>query len=238
MADKDDEHKTVEHDSNESLLDDVAITAEFEYQEDWDSIDDIGASKEENGTGDGGAAPAEPPPTPGAESSSSAESRERTREREQASGERDSISEALNEFDSYLDEQGSANPGQSGSGDFEHQEDSGNMPAPNLNGNHSNSGAFGYEQPQVSGVFSRYEEETSATDEDFDLFDDNDTVEPHEKTLQELTSEHEKKIRQLNRQLDYQKQVLQVMAELLVEARVISRTELKRRLKALRRKNS
>lgn len=101
----------------------------------------------------------------------------------------------------------------------------------------SRSGAFGFDQPQVSGVFSRYEEETEEADaDDFDLFDDKDGDEPRERTLQEIVSAHEKQMRRLQKRLSYQKEVIQVVSELLVEARVVSKRELKKRLRALRDK--
>ena len=239
MADNDDTKQREETDSDESLLNDVAITAEFEYQEDWESLKGMSASDSD----------AEKDQAPQAsklkgrgEKSEDDQSKKRRDPAAKASSSdsegEDSITRALDDFDSYLD--GSeGGGGQANSADFVDEADSRDIPAPDLaNGNRSNPGAWGYDQPQVSGVFSRYEEETSAQDEDFDLFEVDEGEEPKAKTLQELTSEHEKKLRRLNRQLDYQKQVLQVMAELLVEARVISRPELKRRLKDLRRKNS
>lgn len=232
MSDNDDKEKGGSGNSDKSLLNDVAITAEFEYQEDWESLRDISSSVSDD---------EEDPPkqTTSTRAKKSSEVSGNSTERSQPG--KDSISRALDDFDSYLDDQNSGRGGQANSADFVDEADSKDMPAPDLtNGNRSNPGAWGYDQPQVSGVFSRYEEETSADDEHFDLFsdDDGEAKKPQGKTLRELTADQEKKIRRLNRQLDYQKQVLQVMAELLVEARVISRPELKRRLKDLRRKNS
>ncbi|MGM0558233.1 MAG: hypothetical protein ACQEVA_17745 [Myxococcota bacterium] len=237
MSDDDNKEKGGEEKSDESLLNDVAITAEFEYQEDWESLRELSSSVSDD-------AENEPEKTSSTRSkkkkkknkanSSAKQSKKPERARQ------DSITRALDDFDSYLDDQSSGRGSQADSADFVDEADSKDMPAPDLtNGNRSTPGAWGYDQPQVSGVFSRYEEETSAEDENFDLFAEDDKgEEPAGKTLRELTADHEKKIRRLHRQLDYQKQVLQVMAELLVEARVISRPELKRRLKALRRKNS
>lgn len=251
MADKDDTKQDEKKKSDKSLLNDVAITAEFEYQEDWDSLRDeqSDASDADDDPNDSKAPQAakidkrkkrkrrRKNARDAENSEDSGNSNDSGNSADEDDGDGSSITRALDDFDSYLDDAGGG--GQANSTDFVEEADSKDMPAPDLtNGNRSSPGAWGYDQPQVSGVFSRYEEETSAEDEDFDLFDDDEGESPRSKTLQELTSEHEKKIRRLTRQLDYQKQVLQVMAELLVEARVISRPELKRRLKDLRKKNS
>lgn len=254
MANKDDTKQDEKKKADKSLLNDVAITAEFEYQEDWESLKDeqSDSSAEDEDPNDSKApqaakidkrkkrkrrrkAPENSGTSENSGNSAKAGGSASSADKDDAEG--SSITRALDDFDSYLDDPGGG--GQANSTDFVDEADSKDMPAPDLaNGNRSNPGAWGYDQPQVSGVFSRYEEETSAEDEDFDLFDEEEGEQPRAKTLQELTSEHEKKIRRLTRQLDYQKQVLQVMAELLVEARVISRPELKRRLKDLRKKNS
>lgn len=100
----------------------------------------------------------------------------------------------------------------------------------------NSSGAWGYEQPEVSGVFSRYEEESAdAESEPFDLFEEEQRA-PHnpEQLLHEVVREHERAIRRLTRQIDYQKEILQVLSEMLIGAGVISRHELKRQLRALR----
>lgn len=237
MADNDKDNREDEGESNESLLNDVAITAEFEYQEDWDSLRDLPESEEDEKNG---RAKSDQEDKSAKKTRSGASSDQKNNEKTRETSQGDSISRALDDFDSYLDEDSDGRGGQANSADFVDEADSREMPAPDLaNGNRSSPGAWGYDQPQVSGVFSRYEEETSSNEEeDFDLFAEDSSDEPQTKTLQELTSDHEKKIRRLRRQLDYQKEVLQVMAELLVEARVISRRELKRRLKELRHKNS
>lgn len=258
MADNDDtkqdEGKGKRKGPDRSLLNDVAITAEFEYQEDWESLRDM-TDSEADEVVEREAQKGQPPEAPGesnlvtdsqkkknASKNASKSSNNRTKSGSGGKPERkkqDSISRALDDFDSYLDDKSGGQGEQANSADFVDDVDSKDMPAPELaNGNRSSPGAWGYDQPQVSGVFSRYEEETATEDENFDLFEEDEGEAPKAKTLRELTSDHEKKIRRLHRQLDYQKQVLQVMAELLVEARVISRPELKRRLKDLRKKNS
>lgn len=101
------------------------------------------------------------------------------------------------------------------------------------------AGAWGYDQPQVSGVFSRYDEETQDADSgEFDLFEDTPS-EPSkpEHPLRDVVSTHDKKIRRLRKQVAYQKEIIQVISELLVESTVISRHELKKRLRALREKS-
>ncbi len=57
-----------------------------------------------------------------------------------------------------------------------------------------------------------------------------------ELTLAEMVDEQRKQIKKLEREVDYQKGVMQTMAELLVEARVISGKKLKKRLREFRRK--
>lgn len=97
----------------------------------------------------------------------------------------------------------------------------------------------GFDQPQVSGVFSRYEEETQGGDSDeFDLFEDlpSEPTQP-ENPLKEIVSTHARQIRRLHKQVAYQKEIIQVISELLVETRVIDRAELKKRLRALRQKS-
>ncbi len=55
-----------------------------------------------------------------------------------------------------------------------------------------------------------------------------------ELTIAEIVEGQRKMIRKLQREIDYQKGILQTMAELLIEARVLSRRKLKKRLKALK----
>ncbi len=75
-----------------------------------------------------------------------------------------------------------------------------------------------------------------ASQDEFDLFD-----EPGEKkeetvlTLQQIVEQNHQKIRRLEREVEHQRAILQTLADLLVEARVISRKQLKDRLKALRK---
>lgn len=55
-----------------------------------------------------------------------------------------------------------------------------------------------------------------------------------ELTIMEVVDRQRKMIRKLEREVEHQKGILQTMAELLIEARVLSRRKLKARLKALR----
>lgn len=123
-------------------------------------------------------------------------------------------------------------------------------PSANLSGGLSVSGSAsgqpqagfrgtGFDQPQVSGIFSRYEEETRSSDSDeFDLFEDVPSAPVKaENPLQKVVSKHDKQIRRLYKQVAYQKEIIQVISELLVESTVISRDELKKRLQALREKS-
>ncbi len=68
-----------------------------------------------------------------------------------------------------------------------------------------------------------------------------DEEEDDQLTLAEVVDRQRKIINKLEREIDYQKGILQTMAELLVEARVLSKAKLKKRLKAFkeeqRRKN-
>lgn len=103
------------------------------------------------------------------------------------------------------------------------------------------SAGWGFEQPQVSGVFSRYEEETGGgRSGEFDLFAEEEQQEEErpEQTLRDYVAQHNKEIRRLTKQVAYQKEIIQVISELLVESQVISRDELKRQLRALRNKST
>lgn len=61
-----------------------------------------------------------------------------------------------------------------------------------------------------------------------------DSESVQELTLQEMVGRQRKQIERLQREVEYQKGVLQTMAEFLIEARVMSRRKLKNRLKALK----
>lgn len=202
-------------DEDEVLLSDVAVTAEFDYIDIDDESEASHESSAPNGASNG------KPPAAGINKKKGADKK--------ISAGDGPITRALSDFDSFLDGAEDDDLAGAPSGPELVSSD------PNL----SSPGAWGYDQPQVSGVFSRYEEETEEGDSDeFDLFDEEEGEEPRERTLQEIVSSHEKHIRRLEKRVVYQKEVIQVVSELLVEARVISKRELKKRLRALRDKSS
>jgi hypothetical protein len=197
---------------------DAAETAEFDYIDDWG--DELPADS----AGDG---------VPLAEITAD------EKMRRNAHG---PVTRALDDFDAYLedDDDRSADRRERNAASKLGRSKlnlSGSIAAPADVG--AGGGAWGYDQPQVSGVFSRYDEETQDPDSgEFDLFEDEKSAPKPERTLRDVVSAHDKKIRRLNKQLAYQKEIIQVISELLVEARVISRHELKKRLRALRNKSS
>jgi uncharacterized coiled-coil protein SlyX len=214
------DQKHGETDQDEVALSDVAVTAEFDY---IDLDDDSEVSEAESAD----------------EAEGSSESPEKK------NGVSDGpITRALHDFDSLLDDEGE------GEGDDDGDLASANRGSslvtdPNLSspggmsssGGMASSDGWGFDQPQVSGVFSRYEEETSeAASDEFDLFEDDEGEEPRERTLQDIVNAHEKQMRRLEKRLVYQKEVIQVVSEMLVEASVVSKRELKKRLRALRDK--
>ena len=54
-------------------------------------------------------------------------------------------------------------------------------------------------------------------------------------TLQEIVEMHNRKINSLREESQRQREVIQALADLLVEARVISRRELKKKLREMRK---
>lgn len=69
---------------------------------------------------------------------------------------------------------------------------------------------------------------------DFDLFNEDSVVEG-EHTLQSVVEKQQERIVKLNEELKRQRDVIQVLADLLIEARVISARELKRRVRDKRK---
>lgn len=208
--------KQGDEDNDEVLLSDVAVTAEFDYID----LDDESEASEEEESSEEAPEPAE----------KAGITKKNGKSKKVQNGSDDGpITRALHDFDSYLDDADG---------------DEGDLASPNggpgvvSDPNLSSPGAWGYDQPQVSGVFSRYEEETREGDSDeFDLFEEEEGEQPGERTLQDIVNAHEKQVRRLEKRLAYQKEVIQVVSELLVEARVISKRELKKRLRALRDKS-
>lgn len=135
---------------------------------------------------------------------------------------------ALDDFDAELDDMDSAgeetgplsssasvNWGEHGDG--QSQQEPGMLAGSGRSGSQSGaSGIFPVDRGQ-SGVFS-----FSGAEDDEDL------------TLAEVVDRQRRIIDKLEREIEYQKGILQTMAELLVEARVLSRSKLKKRLKAFK----
>ncbi|QDG49838.1 hypothetical protein FIV42_03510 [Persicimonas caeni] len=213
---------------DEVLLSDVAVTAEFDYIDLDDESEASEASNEPEAPAGADA------PMAGITKKKANNNKASTKSNSMTDSHGGPITRALDDFDSFLDgaddQDDLASPASPTSGPELVSSD------PNLSS--GGGGAWGFDQPQVSGVFSRYEEETGESDSDeFDLFDEEEGEEPRERTLQEIVSAHEKQLRRLERRVAYQKEVIQVVSELLVEARVISKRELKKRLRALRDKS-
>jgi hypothetical protein len=134
------------------------------------------------------------------------------------------ISGALDEFDAFLDEK--------------HAESSGF----GLSNWGKGAGRSGFASPpgfsledSDSSALSRHQKPSS---DGFDLFDDPapaKTEEP-EMTLREIVEQNRRTILRLEREIEHQRNVLQTLSDLLVEARVLSRRQLKERLMALRKK--
>ncbi|MBA2662160.1 MAG: hypothetical protein H0U74_07680 [Bradymonadaceae bacterium] len=101
--------------------------------------------------------------------------------------------------------------------------------------NASGSGALGGEDAGDSGFNLMAQ---PAPRGEFDLFDDEGEGEEPELTLQQAVEQNMSKIKRLEREVEHQRAVLQTLADLLVEARVISKKALKERLTALRRTDS
>ncbi|MFP4597222.1 MAG: hypothetical protein ACOC9J_04900 [Persicimonas sp.] len=210
--------------SNEPRAADPAQTAEFDYIDDWD--DESEASSASNSGSERKGAPA------AGVNSKAVNGKDVLPGGGQDQG---SITRALEDFDAYLGENDGDLAGAGGQSP-ELSRSKANLSNSSFDRSEP-SGAFGFDKPQVSGVFSRYDEETRESDSDeFDLFEEEDGDDPHDRTLQDIVNSHEKQIRRLKKQLAYQKEVIQVVSELLVEARVISKRELKKRLRALRQK--
>lgn len=224
-----DKHSEGEAPGDEAGEADVAQTAEFDYVDDWSEEDDSAPESESNAPM-AGLNPNRPARV--GDRSKPPEDTEDEEEGDSKSKVGGTVERALDGFDAYLDEESEPSTGSSSDLSSSGLSSSG-IPA-------DNSGVeFDSGSSQASGVFSRYDEATEATPSgEFDLFEEESGAEPREQTLQDIVNAHEKKIRRLKKRLAYQKEIVQVVSELLVEARVISRSELKKRLRALRDKSS
>lgn len=151
------------------------------------------------------------------------------------------ISEALDDFDAELEREeeqplmtarSSIDWGDAASGSEFERSHSGSGA---LNRNQSGSGALGgrWKEPldpydvEGSGIFPLEPEGRG-------LLSGMESESQQELTLAEVVERQSKLIEKLEREIEYQKGILQTMAELLIEARVLSRRKLKNRLKALK----
>ena len=76
-------------------------------------------------------------------------------------------------------------------------------------------------QPKPKGNFSLFDQPAESSAKDL--------------TLQEIVEQHHQKIKGLKEEAQRQREVIQALADMLIEARVISRRELKRRLQTARK---
>lgn len=76
---------------------------------------------------------------------------------------------------------------------------------------------------------------SSKPQKDFDLFAESEATDHQDQTLQAIVERQHEKIVKLNDELKRQRDVIQVLADLLIEARVISARELKKRVKDKRK---
>jgi hypothetical protein len=78
--------------------------------------------------------------------------------------------------------------------------------------------------------------EPAAQETGFSLFEQSEEPQPKaQMTLQEIVEMHNRKINSLREESQRQREVIQALADLLVEARVISRRELKKKLREMRK---
>ena len=148
----------------------------------------------------------------------------------------DPIDEALDEFDAALDADVDAELDEESSplsssasvnwGEYDHEPDPG---AP-LAGAAPPSGRTGKEFERVrskSGIFPVGKDDSGI----FDLPDERDEGEV---TLSQVVKRQRNLIEKLEREISYQKAILQTMTEMLVEAKVLSKKKVKSRLRALK----
>ena len=100
-----------------------------------------------------------------------------------------------------------------------------------------NSSKWSFDDPEPSRSAERIPERTAERKAaqpraGFDLFDEPRAQErPRELTLQEIVERQQERLAKLSEELQRQREVIQVMADLLVEARVINARDLKQRLR-------
>ena len=161
-----------------------------------------------------------------------------------------SIDTALDEFDDFLNDEEpilsprasfAGRPPTSGSGSGSHSRPGrGQDPGASDFGDLSGGPAFWESEDDNNSRWGWDDDpgpEPPKSGDDFSLFD---APEPppsdREKTLREIVEMHHDKIRSLKKEAQRQRQVIRALADLLVEARVISRRDLTRRLKKMRDK--
>ncbi len=164
-----------------------------------------------------------------------------------------SLDEALDDFDDFLND-ADDQPVMSPRSSFNGRPRSGHsLTNPNESsiGGGSGSPAF-WEEPEnpqgnVSGASWAWDDfdtgirkeplDSKAGEEigdGFSLFEESEPKVPQEMTLQEIVEMHHQKIKSLKEEAKSQREVIQALADLLIEARVVSRRELKRRLRKMR----
>lgn len=96
---------------------------------------------------------------------------------------------------------------------------------------------WGWEDPeQASRGQAPPQPPEPAQDSGFSLFEQSEEPKPKaQMTLQEIVEMHNRKINSLREESQRQREVIQALADLLVEARVISRRELKKKLREMRK---
>lgn len=160
----------------------------------------------------------------------------------------DELAGALEQFDAELEEEDDdeieeADPGElaaeSSAVDWGQYRDSDQGAFPGLDAESSSGATPGPEtatpdpparnESGASGVFPVEQSEEAGSDDFFD-FEETDQQQ-QELTLAEVVDRQRQIIDKLEREIEYQKGILQTMAELLVEARVLSKKKLKKRLR-------
>ena len=130
--------------------------------------------------------------------------------------------------------------------------DPGAMLDPNLNGMQMSANATFWGEPRDDPRFNNWDEQARQARSSnpgghghshddgggFDLFEPSVPEQRRDATIQDIVSSHEEKLSKLKEEARAQREVISVLVDMLVEARVISRRELKGRLKEIRRRRS
>lgn len=135
------------------------------------------------------------------------------------------IAGALNQFDAFLDEHKGDESGFGLAGP--------NWNTPARRPGFASPPGFSVEDSDASSLHSSQ----GGGEDAFDLFEEPEAPERQvEMTLHELVAQNQRTIGRLEREIEHQRNVLQTLSDLLIEARVLSRKQLKDRLLALRKK--